>query len=46
MAKVIMKDEKQLTEAKNKTKGTLSYRKTKDGRVIVAAVPMKKKKRK
>ena len=45
MAKVIFKDDNSLQDAKNKTKGSVNFRKTKSGDIIAAAVPMRKKKR-
>jgi len=44
MAKVIFKDKKSLQDAKCKTRGVVSYCQMKDGHVIAAKWPKKKKK--
>ena len=44
MAKVVFKDKKSLQDAKRKTCGNVSYRQTKDGRIIAAKWSRKKKK--
>jgi len=43
MVKVIFKDKKSLQSAKSKSRGVISYRQMKDGRVIAAKWPKKKK---
>ena len=46
MAEVNFKNKKTLQSAKRKMRGAVSYRRMKDGRVIAAKWPIKKKKRK
>jgi len=43
MAKVNFKDNESLQDAQNKTNGIISYRKMKEGQVVVAKWPSKKK---
>lgn len=44
MAKVNFKDKKALQLARQKTYGVISYRQMKDGRIIAAKWPIKRKK--
>lgn len=46
MAKAKFASRKQLEKAKEKGKGVLSYRKLKDGRIIVASAGIKRRKTK
>lgn len=46
MAKANFKDNKSLQDAKNKARGVISYRKMKDGQVVVAKWPNKRKRNK
>lgn len=46
MVKVNFKDNKSLQDAKNKTRDVISYRKMKDGRVIAAKWPSRRKRNK
>ncbi len=45
MAKVNFKDSNSLQGAKNKVRGVISYRKMKDGRIVAAKWPSKRKKK-
>jgi len=43
MAKVNSKDEKSLQDAQNKNRGSVSYRKMEDGRIVAAKWSAKRK---
>lgn len=46
MAKANFKDNKALQDTKNKARSVISYRKMKDGRVVAAKWPSKRKRNK